>query len=155
MFRLLFIPLLFLCACRPAKVPISPTPPQAKIGFFSFEISRTEGAPTIKLVQEIVVPGKLKVGADQSVRRGQVGDLEVSFLDQEGRELRQVPVGDPLNEFVEYVEEDGSLQRKAVSHQRAIFEVRLQLPPRARQLSVSVYLEDDSLLRIFTSNISS
>ncbi len=129
-----------LMACGSAK--IEPTMEQdfavsenPKIAFVTYKFNKDEkGNATISLINVLMAEGKLKHQADEKVYVS--GDYELIQLDSQEKQLAFKKIGNPLNETIEYVNEDGEFGKKEVEFLSKEVSIRLQLHPQTKYILV-------------------
>jgi hypothetical protein len=103
-----------------------------RILFLNYEISRDSVSATCsaRLINKVVAEGSIKKDTDSPVQAA-MGDLELQVLDMNEQVLSILFIPNPLDKFVEYVNNTGSLEQKWISLESAQFTVRLQVQPGA------------------------
>lgn len=116
-----------------------------RILFLNYEISRDSVSATFsaRLINTVVAEGSIKKDPDPPDQAA-VGDLELQVLDVNGQVLSTLLIPNPLDKFVEFVNDMGSLEQKWVSLESAQFSVRLQVQPGASSTVLRQFTGPDS-----------
>ena len=104
----------------------------ANIIFLNYKASKNDlGEIKIALVNKIIVKGKIK---DKSIKIDEniIGNLECIQADNRLKSIKTMYVKNPLNKTVEYVNDNGELEKKQIKLDSAQFSIRMQLDPKAR-----------------------
>lgn len=105
-----------------------------EIIFLTYTIYKSEVSPIINLNSKIKTVGKLKEPAvKQPFKLGDFACIELNALKQP---LDSLAIKNPLNQQVEYVNEDGRLEKRTMSLDSAHFTVRLQLNPQTQYIAI-------------------
>ena len=103
-----------------------------RILFLNYEISRDGVSETYsaRLINTVAAEGSLKKAPASPVQAA-MGDLELQVLDVNEQLLSTHLIPNPLDKFVEFVNDTGTLEQKKVSLESAQISVRLQVEPGA------------------------
>ena len=96
-----------------------------KIAFVTYKISKSQQGNNIEIIDVIMAEGKLK-----SIEKNQNkidGNYELIQLDKNGNQLARTMVENPLNQTVEYIQDNGVLAKKDLTFQSREIAIRVQI----------------------------
>lgn len=136
---------LFLIGCSVGKkADITPvqketvTDETPKILFINYKISKAEDhSVDADLINTIIANGTFK-NTDEVSQSLNKGDYICLQLDEEGGILDQLRISNPLVKNIEYVNEEGSLEVKTIHLETTDLNIRLQLNPETRYISLQI-----------------
>lgn len=97
-----------------------------KIAFVSYKLTKdANGKVSMSFIDLIMAEGRLKLQEDKKVYVA--GDYEVVQLDSRGKQLAFQKIANPLNQTIEFVDDDGALGKKEVAFPSKEVTIRLQL----------------------------
>jgi len=129
-------------ASKDAQVP--------NILFLNYQLTRdsAENAIYAELLSMIVREGKFKPSVNQAFQP-EIDDLELQVLDLNQQILSTRHIPNPLDKSVEYVNENGRLEKQMIHLDSVQFSVRLQIEPRASSIllkRISASTDEGNLL---------
>jgi len=131
--KLLYILFLIIVACKPTQTNNSTSEVSQKeysgpkIVFFFFEASKNaNNSIQIVLQEQKLVEGKLKGFFYKEIPSNEFKktNLLVTFKSNTDDKI-QLQIVNPLNEEVEYINEEGQLEKKTIYHEKKEFVVRI------------------------------
>ena len=129
-----YILLFFLVACKasqPKETPVTPTEQkntEPQIAFYFLEASKkTDNSIGVKLNKQKIVKGKLKEIYLDKILEDKILNANwlVGFLNNSNKSIIQLQITNPLVEEVEYVNEEGYLEKKTIYHDTKAFVLRV------------------------------
>lgn len=143
LYACIFTGLLFV-ACRPSNHPVPPeqssktTKPE--IIFLSFTMKSDSNAQnTIALIGKTIREGTLKEASQNNPAGNRI---ELTMLDANKRSLHAITSEHPLLKHVEYTNDKGELERKAIALKKIDFVIRTILPSTATTVRVTEVRND-------------
>ena len=103
-----------------------------KIAFVTYKISKGQEGNTIELIDVIKAEGKLK--SKEKNQNKIAGNYELIQLDKNGNQLVTTTVENPLNQTVEYIQDNGELTKKDLTFQSKEIAIRVQIQARTSYL---------------------
>jgi len=104
-----------------------------KIAFVSYKISKdATDKITIELIDVLMAKGKLK--PQDNEKANVVGDYELIQLSSDGKQLTLDKIENPLNQIIEYVNEEGEFGKKEVSFDSKDIYIRVQLHSQSKYI---------------------
>lgn len=99
---------------------------QDSIHFLILKVSNINGKENVELIKSMVRPGRLKKDIDITLHHETEAEPYVlSLMDNKKGVLKSAEFPNPLFEFVEYVDNDGSLRKKEVKFEEKEFLIRI------------------------------
>ena len=105
---------------------------EPKIAFITYKISKGQEGNTIELIDVIKAEGKLK--SKEKNQNKIAGNYELIQLDKNGNQLVTTTVENPLNQTVEYIQDNGELAKKDLTFQSKEIAIRVQIQARTSYL---------------------
>lgn len=100
-----------------------------RIVFFVFNFKKFEGAWNVSIIQEQIVSGKLKSLPTAPMYKT---DIAIDCLDKNKRVLNTYYTNDPFSKLVEFVNDNGSFERKQIEVDESQVMIRLIYNTRIR-----------------------
>ncbi|MEW4925109.1 hypothetical protein ABXQ82_15215 [Algibacter sp. 2305UL17-15] len=127
------------CASKKDAVPkdivINENP---KLLFLNYTISKTaSGEKNISFHSKMIADGKLKNSNTKYIKTPSVGDLKCSQLSNSLSELHFVYIKNPLNKFIEVLNDSLNFEKRRVVQNKANLSLKLQLHPEAKFIEIS------------------
>jgi hypothetical protein len=134
---LLFLICLLSFACTHKSAPIASEPNPEKILFLAYEVTRdsASGKITTKIIYQKTVNGTVKPGSIENAANI-AGNWKINVSDIKDFMVESLVIENPLHKKVEYVGEDGKLQRKDIWLNRGEIAVRLNYQKRMTLVSI-------------------
>ena len=129
----LYILFLLLVTCKPTEVTTS-QPPKEKLDnkpqivFYFFEALKiSETSIQVKLSKQKIVKDKLKGIFETETQPNKWIDKHwiVSFLSTDKQNYIQMQISNPLQEEVEFVNEEGNFEKRTIFHNKKEFVIRI------------------------------
>lgn len=114
---------------------------QPKILFISYKFQRGE----LIFVNKIITKGKLK-NKGLLPLDAKYGDLLLKQVDKHDKLLATEVIRNPRFRTIEYVDDEGFLQKKVVRVEEAEVNIRVMLEAETRKLIMEEHTEDQALL---------
>lgn len=106
-----------------------------QIIFMNFELSKQEnGGIKANLVNTIITEGKIK--DKQYGREMKKGDIVCKGLNKDNKVIQSLSYDNPMLKTVEYVNDEGQLEKKQISLDQVQFTVRMQLNPNTKSIAL-------------------
>ena len=105
---------------------------EPKIAFITYKISKGQEGNSIELIEVIMAKGKLKVQENSQIKT--VGDYQLIQLDKNGNQIDLTTVKNPLNQTIEYVNDNGEFAKKDLTFQSKETSIRVQIKPNASSI---------------------
>lgn len=121
-----------------------------KIIFLNYSI-HIKKKKKVELTNYIISEGKLKTNSERKINPKK-GDLKCTQLDSESREINHIYIEDPLNKSIEYVDDQGNLNRKQITLEDAIFTIRMQVSRNAKIIFIEEWDDTQSKLKRLSKN---
>lgn len=106
----------------------------------------------LELINKIITAGKLKGNREQTFDPS-IGDLLFQQLDIDKELLAEKIVSNPRIRIVEYVDDNGSFQKKAIDIDNPEFTMRVDLHLKAKYLAIKEVNSDSSNSILIISEI--
>ncbi len=106
-----------------------------KIAFLNYEAKKTDDEIDIKLINKIIVEGKLKkrmLGKEQP----RSGDFYLIQVDEKLEPIEEINIQNPLVRRIEYTNKLKEFVKKEVKLDSAKFSVRIQLNPKSKFIMI-------------------
>lgn len=155
-FSFIFISLsLAACSVNKKKTPANTSPvteleeiievnSTPQIIFMNFELSSPiNGEITANLVNTIITEGKIK-GSKNSAREIKIEDLVCKGLDKNGKVIQSLSYDNPMKKNIEYVNDEGELEKKQITLNETYFSIRMQLNPNTKSIALERFAPDNS-----------
>ena len=107
---------------------------EPKIAFITYKISKGQEGNSIELIEVIMAKGKLKVQENSQIKT--VGDYQLIQLDKNGNQIDLTTVKNPLNQTIEYVNDNGEFAKKDLTFQSKETSIRVQIKPNASSIII-------------------
>ena len=107
---------------------------EPKIAFITYKISKGQEGNSIELIEVIMAKGKLKVQENSQIKT--VGDYQLIQLDKNGNQIDLTTVKNPLNQTIEYVNDNGEFAKKDLTFQSKEIAIRVQIKPNASSIII-------------------
>lgn len=132
-FLIIIALLLFQCSCKPVQPVASQVTnelhkEEPQIGFYYFEaIKNSNDIIQISLTKQKIVKGKLKkvFTSEISPTKWMNNHWIVTFLDADQKNVIQLQIANPLQEEVEFINEEGGFKKRTIYHDKRIFVIRV------------------------------
>jgi len=90
--------------------------PQVILVIFEITDNGTGATPSAAILNKQISPGKLKRDYRGNKPAATEGHFTINFLDKNKKTISSHHVSNPLTENVEYVDDEGQLARKEITH---------------------------------------
>ena len=107
---------------------------EPKIAFITYKISKGQEGNSIELIEVIMAKGKLKVQENSQIKT--VGDYQLIQLDKNGNQIDLTTVKNPLNQTIEYVNDNGEFAKKDLTFQSKETSIRVQIKPNTSSIII-------------------
>lgn len=154
----ILVPCAMLCsdACRPATAARSSQPQRndtiPRILFLNYMFKQDTNARAaqvnVTLLNHIVTAGKLKPEAP--FRQETETRFTLNLLDDQGKSLKSIPIGNPLVQDFEYLGENNQYARKQLNMAQWPFSIRLQLVPGTRKITLEAKNPNNTITLLHT-----
>lgn len=138
----------FILKAETKSVMITSTiPPSDSIIFLNYLFSKMAGEIKVELIQKTIVAGKLRM----DIQKGaipHVDDLIVTQYDENRQELSRIIYPNPLNEEMEYVNENGELNHTKLSLDSNTLDIRLPLIEGATYIGIDRVISTKSATKV-------
>jgi hypothetical protein len=127
------------CKPQPQISKVSVTDSDDKIQkdgilFLTFDIFRADDTYKVELIEEKIVPGKVREKSNSRLRNRK--HLKIEFRDDQSRLISEMLVRDPLDQVMESFNEDGSISQVPLQLDSSSFVVRINYTQNLGTVSV-------------------
>ncbi|MBU2939347.1 hypothetical protein KO494_07325 [Lacinutrix sp. C3R15] len=142
---------IFSCASNKQVIAESPeTISTSQILFLNYVLVKNDqDEKSITLINKINTEGILK-GKPENIQNPEVEDLEYSILDKDFNELEKGALKNPLKKTVEFVNDFGNFEKRVLDLDSVQFNIRLQLPAKAKYIVITELTNTESIQHITT-----
>lgn len=120
---------------------------ESKIIFLNYKATKGVGKiGRVSLINKIITKGNLKKNI-RIINNKTKGDFLCFQLDQNSLPLDSLQIPNPLIKNIEYVQSSGRLGRKRIELDSATFNVRMQLHPLTKFISIKPNTSNETLLK--------
>lgn len=138
----------FILKAETKSVMITSTiPPSDSIIFLNYLFSKMAGEIKVELIQKTIVAGKLRMDIQKGAIT-HVDDLIVTQYDKNRQELSRIIYPNPLNEEIEYVNENGELNHTKLSLDSNTLDIRLPLIEGATYIGIDRVISTKSATKV-------
>ncbi len=110
----------------------------AKIIFLNYSIVKKDnGNKETELISKIITEGKIKKNSNKFIKKGNIGDLQCTQMDNSKTPINNVFIKNPLSKIIEYINEDNALEKRKIETNKTPFSIRLQLDPRTKFIVIN------------------
>mgnify|MGYP000208879215 CR=1 FL=1 len=129
----------FIFASKKDTVPIHiALNENSKLLFLNYTVSKSaSGEKDINFHNKIIADGKAKNSNSKYITTPSVGDLKCVQLSKNLSELHFVYIKNPLNKFIEVLNDSLSFEKKQVVQNKANLSLKLQLHPQTKFIEIS------------------